>query len=65
MEQCAHDSYLEAIREQEGEGCHLWGALEVNKVGGLLGGAGRSCAGAARAMTALHGGARLRALNHG
>ncbi len=32
MEQCQHDSYLEGVKEQQGEGCHLWGSLEVNKV---------------------------------
>lgn len=34
MEQCQHDSYLEGVKEQQGEGCHLWGSLEVNKVRG-------------------------------
>lgn len=32
--QCAHDSYLEAIGAQEGEGCRMWGRLDVNKVAG-------------------------------
>ncbi|PNW73965.1 hypothetical protein CHLRE_13g579850v5 [Chlamydomonas reinhardtii] len=34
IEQCAHDLYTEAIKEQAGEGCHMWGMLEVNKVAG-------------------------------
>ena len=29
VDQCKHDSYLSAIKEQEGEGCHLWGNLQV------------------------------------
>jgi hypothetical protein len=32
--QCAHDGYLEAIKAQEGEGCRMWGRLDVNKVAG-------------------------------
>ncbi|GIL75562.1 hypothetical protein Vretimale_15170 [Volvox reticuliferus] len=34
IEQCAHDLYTESIKEQVGEGCHMWGMLEVNKVAG-------------------------------
>ncbi|KAG2438865.1 hypothetical protein HYH02_010663 [Chlamydomonas schloesseri] len=34
IEQCAHDLYTESIKEQAGEGCHMWGMLEVNKVAG-------------------------------
>ncbi|KAG2483070.1 hypothetical protein HYH03_018053 [Edaphochlamys debaryana] len=34
IEQCAHDAYTESIKEQTGEGCHMWGMLEVNKVAG-------------------------------
>ncbi|PNH02779.1 Endoplasmic reticulum-Golgi intermediate compartment protein 3 [Tetrabaena socialis] len=34
VEQCAHDMYTESIKEQAGEGCHMWGMLEVNKVAG-------------------------------
>ncbi|EFJ50127.1 hypothetical protein VOLCADRAFT_80399 [Volvox carteri f. nagariensis] len=34
IEQCAHDLYTESIKEQTGEGCHMWGMLEVNKVAG-------------------------------
>ncbi|GLC35510.1 hypothetical protein PLESTF_001383200 [Pleodorina starrii] len=34
IEQCAHDLYTESIKEQIGEGCHMWGMLEVNKVAG-------------------------------
>lgn len=32
--QCADDGYLEVVRRQEGEGCRMWGRLEVNKVAG-------------------------------
>jgi hypothetical protein len=32
--QCADDEYHAAIREQEGEGCRMWGHLQVNKVAG-------------------------------
>jgi hypothetical protein len=31
--QCKNDDYLEKIKEQEGEGCNVYGYLEVNKVG--------------------------------
>ena len=34
VSQCAHDGYLEAVRRQAGEGCRVWGRLEVNKVAG-------------------------------
>mmetsp|Transcript_40623 Transcript_40623/g.90320 ORF Transcript_40623/g.90320 Transcript_40623/m.90320 type:complete len:388 (-) Transcript_40623:87-1250(-) len=34
IEQCKHDSYLVAIHEQKGEGCKMWGKIEVNKVAG-------------------------------
>ena len=27
--QCQHDGYLESIKEERGEGCHMWGKLEV------------------------------------
>lgn len=30
--QCAKEGFLEKLRAQEGEGCHLWGSLAVNKV---------------------------------
>lgn len=29
IEQCKNDDYLKALKEQEGEGCHLWGQLTV------------------------------------
>ncbi len=32
IEQCKHDAYIESIREQKGEGCRMWGHVEVNKV---------------------------------
>lgn len=34
VDQCKHDVYLDGVKEQEGEGCHVWGKLEVNKVAG-------------------------------
>lgn len=32
IEQCKHDAYLEAVKEMKGEGCRVWGTLQVNKV---------------------------------
>lgn len=32
--QCKDDSYIKAINDQAGEGCHMWGSLMVNKVAG-------------------------------
>jgi hypothetical protein len=29
IEQCKDDGYLKALKEQEGEGCHIWGQLTV------------------------------------
>lgn len=34
IEQCKHDAYMDSIREQKGEGCRVWGHVEVNKVAG-------------------------------
>uniref|UniRef100_A0A7S0RFI5 Endoplasmic reticulum vesicle transporter C-terminal domain-containing protein n=1 Tax=Chlamydomonas leiostraca TaxID=1034604 RepID=A0A7S0RFI5_9CHLO len=34
IEQCKHDEYMDSIKEQVGEGCKIWGRLEVNKVAG-------------------------------
>ncbi|KAI8469965.1 MAG: endoplasmic reticulum vesicle transporter-domain-containing protein [Monoraphidium minutum] len=34
ISQCAHDGYLEAVKAQEGEGCRMYGRLDVNKVAG-------------------------------
>lgn len=34
IEQCKDDGYLQMINEQQGEGCHMWGHLSVNKVAG-------------------------------
>lgn len=31
VEQCLHDRYTESIKEQVGEGCRMWGMLEVSK----------------------------------
>lgn len=30
--QCAKEGFVEKLRAQEGEGCHMWGSLAVNKV---------------------------------
>ncbi|GBF91637.1 hypothetical protein Rsub_03941 [Raphidocelis subcapitata] len=35
--QCAEDDYHAAIKAQEGEGCRMWGRLEVNKVAARAG----------------------------
>lgn len=32
IEQCARESYSKKLREQVGEGCHMWGRLDVKKV---------------------------------
>lgn len=32
IEQCKDDGYLNSIKEQEGEGCHIWGQLTVSAV---------------------------------
>eukprot|EP00850_Spirogloea_muscicola_P009287 SM000052S17679 [mRNA] locus=s52:18386:21667:- [translate_table: standard] len=32
--QCVHEGYLDNIKSQEGEGCNIYGLLEVNKVAG-------------------------------
>ena len=29
IEQCKHDEYMESIIEEKGEGCRMWGRLEV------------------------------------
>lgn len=34
IEVCKHDSYLQSIKEELGEGCRMWGRLDVNKVAG-------------------------------
>lgn len=34
IDQCKNDDYLKTLKEQEGEGCHVWGQLTVNKVAG-------------------------------
>ena len=34
IEQCGREGFLEKIKEQEGEGCNVYGFLEVNKVAG-------------------------------
>lgn len=31
IEQCAKEGYVEKLREQAGEGCHMWGELAINK----------------------------------
>ena len=30
VEQCHHDEYLDSITEEKGEGCKMWGRLEVS-----------------------------------
>eukprot|EP00983_Pelagomonas_calceolata_P130001 1161653-Pelagomonas_calceolata.AAC.10 len=32
IEQCKDDHYLETIEQQKGEGCRMFGHLQVNKV---------------------------------
>ena len=32
IEQCAKEGYVTKLREQAGEGCHMWGELKINKV---------------------------------
>ncbi len=32
ISQCAKEGFVEKLRAQEGEGCHMWGSLAVNKV---------------------------------
>lgn len=32
VEQCKREGYAEKLLEQEGEGCHVYGKLLVNKV---------------------------------
>lgn len=32
IEQCAKEGYVQKLRDQAGEGCHLWGSISVNKV---------------------------------
>ncbi|KAK9867486.1 hypothetical protein WJX84_005721 [Apatococcus fuscideae] len=34
IDQCAKEGFMTRMKEQEGEGCHLWGTLAVNKVAG-------------------------------
>lgn len=32
IEQCAQEGFSKALQEQAGEGCHMWGAISINKV---------------------------------
>lgn len=32
IDQCAKEGYVTKLKEQEGEGCHMWGHLQINKV---------------------------------
>lgn len=32
--QCAEEGFSKALQEQAGEGCHMWGAISINKVAG-------------------------------
>eukprot|EP00270_Netrium_digitus_P000141 TRINITY_DN10159_c0_g1_i1.p1 TRINITY_DN10159_c0_g1~~TRINITY_DN10159_c0_g1_i1.p1 ORF type:complete len:388 (-),score=64.41 TRINITY_DN10159_c0_g1_i1:208-1371(-) len=34
IEQCSREGYLDKVKEQQGEGCNVYGFLEVNKVAG-------------------------------
>jgi Endoplasmic reticulum vesicle transporter len=34
ISQCKDDTYLTSLKDQQGEGCHMWGTLDVNKVAG-------------------------------
>ncbi|XP_073127609.1 uncharacterized protein [Henckelia pumila] len=34
IDQCKREGFLQRIKEEEGEGCNLYGFLDVNKVGG-------------------------------
>ncbi|KAL3144177.1 hypothetical protein ABBQ32_003961 [Trebouxia sp. C0010 RCD-2024] len=34
IEQCAQEGFSKALQEQAGEGCHMWGAISINKVAG-------------------------------
>eukprot|EP00899_Mesostigma_viride_P021693 jgi/Mesvir1/29525/Mv07020-RA.1 len=34
IEQCSREGYLDKLKSQEGEGCNMYGYLEVNKVAG-------------------------------
>ena len=31
ISQCAKEGFVEKLKAQEGEGCHMWGTLAVNK----------------------------------
>ena len=35
IEQCAKEGYVQKLRDQAGEGCHLWGFIDVNKVSNI------------------------------
>lgn len=32
IEQCAKEGYVTKLRDQAGEGCHMWGEIKINKV---------------------------------
>ncbi|KAK9800198.1 hypothetical protein WJX73_008042 [Symbiochloris irregularis] len=34
IDQCAKEGYVTKLKEQEGEGCRMWGLLNINKVAG-------------------------------
>lgn len=36
VSQCANDHYLEELKAQRGEGCRVWGHLQINKVAGNI-----------------------------
>jgi hypothetical protein len=35
IDQCKDDGYLKELKDQEGEGCHIWGQLTVSTKSGL------------------------------
>ena len=37
LEQCAHDAYQQAVAAQKGEGCRMWGRMQVRVVRVALG----------------------------
>ncbi|KAL5857297.1 hypothetical protein ACOSQ3_004755 [Xanthoceras sorbifolium] len=34
IDQCKREGFIQKIKDEEGEGCHIYGSLEVNKVAG-------------------------------
>ena len=44
IDQCAKEGYMTKLLEQAGEGCRMWGLLNVNKVRLIRGSGTRACA---------------------